>query len=105
MSNNCRAIILSITVGLSVCGCGFKSDLFIPGEPQNAGQLDSTSIESLKQQTLDSLKAEDVEAVQSQIRDVTEQQTADEGVPVNITPLIEEVSEDNKKNRDKNKLP
>lgn len=95
--------ILLVTVCFALAGCGFKSDLFIPGEPQNAGQLDSSSIDTLKQQTLDTLQDKDTEIFKTQVRDVLETQTVnpDEGVPVMIEPLSED---EIKKIRDKNIL-
>ncbi len=97
------ALIASVTVCFTLAGCGFKSDLFIPGEPQHAGQLDSSSIDTLKQQTLDTLQDKDTEIFKTKVRDVVETQPVNpaEGVPVMIEPLSED---EIKKNRDKNIL-
>lgn len=90
-----------------LAACGFKSDLFIPGEPKNAGQLDSSSLEILKQRTLESLKKQDSDELDARLRELTDDQplapAADEGVPVSIEPLTAEELEAIEKNRDKNK--
>lgn len=104
MDNRFAAFLL-LAVSLSIAGCGFKSDLFLPGQPENAGQLDSDSIETLKQRSIDTLQDEDLESVESQIRGAAEDLTTTDGVPVIIEPLSNEVPEEIKKNRDKNKLP
>jgi len=90
-----------------LAACGFKSDLFIPGEPKSAGQMDSSSLEILKQRTLESLKNQDSEELDARLRELTDDQppepTADEGVPVSIEPLTDEELEAIEKNREKNK--
>ena len=100
--------VLVLTGGLcQLAACGFKSDLFIPGEPKNAGQMDSSSLEILKQRTLESLQQQDSEELDARLREITDDQqtTTDinEGVPVIIEPLTDEELEEIEKNRQKNK--
>lgn len=104
MGNNV-AFFLLITVSIVIGACGFKSDLFLPGEPENAGQLDSNSIETIKQRSLDNLQQDDLQVIESQIRGVTDEISGTDGVPVIIEPLSDDKTEEIKKNRDKNKIP
>lgn len=105
MGHNSRICFLLTVVSVGVYGCGFKSDLFLPGEPGTVGQLDSSSMEIMKQKTLDGIDNQDLEAVKSQIRDITDDQTSTDGVPVTIEPPKNDLIEEINKNRDKNKLP
>lgn len=96
MKNLCRyPIILLGCAGL--CACGFKSDLFMPGDSQRVGQMQSSSIKIEKElPTLDSLDNRDTEIFKT-----TDRQTAipDEGVPVMIEPLTDEEMKKNKRKK------
>lgn len=98
--------VLVLTGGFgSLAACGFKSDLFIPGEPKTAGQMNSSSLEILKQRTLETLQQQDSEELDARLREITDEQqdtpSVDEGVPVIIEPLTDEELEAIEKNRQK----
>lgn len=91
---------MAITSAAMLTGCGFKSDLFLPGIPGiPAGADKYEDPEELP--TLDSLKSQDTEIFQTPNSDSPATGTPELGVPVLIEPLSDE---EIRKNREKNKI-
>ena len=99
-----KGVVLSGVICLATA-CGFKSDLFIPGDPKNSGQLDNSSLEILRQRTLESLQQQDSEDQDARLRETTDEPavvpSVNEGVPVTVEPLTDEELKEVENNRDK----
>lgn len=76
---------------LLLSSCGFKSDLFLPGEPVKVDQLDKSTLETMKDETMESLREQDPG-------------TLDEatGLEIDLSPL-DTADETNEQKKEKNK--
>lgn len=86
-------MIIGLLTMVGISACGYKSDLYLPGDPVKVEQLTLPAIEVLKIETRDSLLNENKEKIDSIL-----QSPESDGVEVEILPLDAEQAISGKKN-------